>query len=315
MKRLALALVAASFGCGRAPNIDQRPQPLGNATVDTIDPWVGVSETGCTATLIGRSTALTANHCVRYEGERQEFCIYPSNNLSDATGSFCQTGTVHRYPGYSGDGDWDHDVAVLALDLDPWGRTFADVYGIQPRRIGGWVGSGGTIRLVGYGYSGTNSRIKRYGYNSVSDVYGQTIEYDDNSRTYSENGDSGGPVFVGDSDCEVALIVTSGDTIWPFFDWDGITSRVDTKASWIQSVANDWSVYTCGQTSCGDGYCQSPETCATCPQDCGACPAGPCNGQPDGTVCGDDCCTGFNTCRAGVCTTGSCCNTAHCCSL
>ena len=110
-------------------------------------------------------------------------------------------------------------------------------------------------------------------------------------------------------------MVASGDTYWPGLDWDGITSRVDTKAAWIQSTSNDPTVYTCGYAACGDGYCQSPETCSTCPQDCGACPPGPCGGQPDGTPCGYDCCSGFNTCRSGVCTTGSCCNTTHCCSL
>jgi hypothetical protein len=207
----------------------------------------------------------------------------------------------------------------LRLDGD-----FTSAFGVQPKRIGSAPYEGERIRLVGYGAtvegSGTGGGYKRMGYNVIADVSTNTFYHDDTSQSYDAGGDSGGPIFNGDSDCEVGSYTGITATyIWPFgnIDTDYTATRLDTKLWWIQPASGDPSVLACNQTRCGDGFCQSPETCSTCPQDCGACPdpGNPCSGQPDGTDCGDDCCTGFNRCRGGVCTTGTCCNTQACCQL
>ncbi len=56
---------------------------------------------------------------------------------------------------------------------------------------------------------------------------------------------------------------------------------------------------------CPDGFCNGGETCATCPQDCGACPPGcpdgACNGTETCSTCPQDC----GTCPPG-CGDGSC---------
>jgi hypothetical protein len=50
--------------------------------------------------------------------------------------------------------------------------------------------------------------------------------------------------------------------------------------------------------SCGDGACAAPESCASCPADCGAC----------GPTCGDQACSGGETCHtcAADCQSASC---------
>ena len=82
---------------------------------------------------------------------------------------------------------------------------------------------------------------------------------------------------------------------------------------------------SCESCSCGDGVCDTSETCESCPEDCGACVCGDgeCTSGEDCEVCPDDCgpCT---TCGDGVCDPyaedcsvcpsdcGSCCGDGFC---
>jgi V8-like Glu-specific endopeptidase len=319
MKRFTIALLLA--GCQQAPPAaDEKSPAIVNGTLDYGDPAVGFGGGGCSATLIGRRTALLAAHCVGNDYQRDEFC----NCTPWFTCNTCMGGYDRVYPSFdhrygTSYDDPNDDVAIIILDGD-----YTATYGVQPKRIGSTPYEGERIRVVGYGATvddgtGTGGGYKRQGYNVITDVSDQTFDYDDTSQAYGVLGDSGSPTFVGDTDCEVGVFAAITATeIWPFtFDRDYTPTRLDTKLWWIQPTSGDPSVLACNQTRCGDGFCQSPETCSTCPQDCGACPdpGNPCSGQPDGTDCGDDCCTGFNKCRGGVCTTGTCCNTQACCLL
>ncbi|MFK7989701.1 MAG: hypothetical protein AB8I08_27025 [Sandaracinaceae bacterium] len=53
------------------------------------------------------------------------------------------------------------------------------------------------------------------------------------------------------------------------------------------------------QASCGDGRCQPPEDCDTCPSDCGSC-------------CGDGRCAPPEDCNSCPTDCGSCCGDGRC---
>src|SRR5215510_10942791 len=101
--RLALwVLFVGMTGCqtsAPAPTIGEKQASIVHAEVDTDDPYVGSIGT-CTATLIGRRTALTAATCALDEA-RVSFCHYPCAQIGGCAGQ-CVLGTVHRNPGYNG---------------------------------------------------------------------------------------------------------------------------------------------------------------------------------------------------------------------
>jgi hypothetical protein len=66
------------------------------------------------------------------------------------------------------------------------------------------------------------------------------------------------------------------------------------------------------QAVCGDGICQSPETCGSCPQDCGGCA---CSSTAEcayawicgaGGICTTTGCDATHPCNGGCCTNGTC---------
>ncbi len=68
-----------------------------------------------------------------------------------------------------------------------------------------------------------------------------------------------------------------------------------------------------GTPPCGDATCAVPETCESCPQDCGACPIcgdGECNGDEDCTACDIDC-GKCPTCPNGTCAADESCLTCE----
>src|SRR5438132_8067656 len=111
-----LIVVVALAGCQNVPP-NESSRPIINGTVESGDPAVGFTSYAfgyftCTATLIGRRTALTAAHCSGGEGAIRTFCTAPCADLNQCPSS-CVTGIAHVYPGYGGTGDFDHDIAVI----------------------------------------------------------------------------------------------------------------------------------------------------------------------------------------------------------
>jgi len=86
-----------------------------------------------------------------------------------------------------------------------------------------------------------------------------------------------------------------------------------TECSWdsgsnICNITNKGFLGCCGPGSgpyCGDGSCNGTETCATCPGDCGACPACNCGNWVNG-VCGGGSCTATQREQTRTCVPAGC---------
>lgn len=313
LSKLGVLLVAALTGCGvpteepRAVEpgaaLESRSAEIINGYVDNGHPSVGlVYPSGCTGTLVGRRTVITAAHCVDYNYQYGSFC----------SGNSCMSGSYQKHPNYNND-NYHNDIAVLNLSGD-----FQAYSGIVPSRIASSAPSTGwTVNIVGYGCTvwdtSTGYGTKRQGWNTIHDVDGLTIQWDDDGSARLCQGDSGGPAFRG-SDCQIG--VHSHRQGWTG-GYDDVATRVDATAGWVRSAAADSSILSCGQTVCGDGTCHPGENNVSCPGDCQpVCGNWVCESNEPGAcvndcpVCGDgtcsdleygNCASDCGTCGNGIC--------------
>jgi hypothetical protein len=287
----AVVVMLALAGCGMSQDeghgadevmLSSRSSNVINGHVTNAFPsvgWLG----GCTATLIGRRTVLTAAHCVSANGQAGTFC-------SDG---FCVGGTYYKHPNYNPDGFFN-DIAVLRLDSD-----FQALSGIIPTRIASSAPREGEyFQIYGFGCTNRETRAgtgtKRVGTNFLFDVDPLKIQYDDEDGALACPGDSGGPLFRNLTDCQIGVTSHRQGTL---DGKDQVATRVDATAGWVRSVTGDASILSCGQTVCGDGTCHREENNLTCASDCPpVCGNELCEGN-EGSTCPTDC----GDCGDGYC--------------
>jgi secreted trypsin-like serine protease len=208
------------------------------------------SEWGCTGTLIGPKTVLTAGHCLDCATR-----IYIGSDVEQPGGRIVGVATKVRHPGYRDNG-YEHDVMILLLD--------EEVDDVTPRRLAGTaaIDRATNGRVVGFGHIDPNGEFG-YGRKRQVDVPIASPDCRGSSRGRSDadqygchpgreivagrpglerdscSGDSGGPFYIeavagqwllagAVSRATQSARRTCGD--------GGVYVRVDAYRDWIESI-------------------------------------------------------------------------------
>jgi hypothetical protein len=210
-------------GCGgedplSAVNVLQSSITNGKPTSDY--PTVG-EISGCTATLVGKKTVLTAAHCV-WTGGSYSFKVAGSK----------YSGKAVRHPSYGGF-NLSNDIALIRLTQAP---------PVTPTPISNAAPAvGDEVVLVGFGVTseyGKDGGIKRMAKNTIAKVTKTTIVFYGSGGDIGNTcyGDSGGPAFSTINGHFVVVGVTSrGD----YCGKDGVDTRVDTFRDWVMQASNN----------------------------------------------------------------------------
>ncbi len=304
---------------------------------------VDSSSIGCTGTLIGPSTVLTAAHCVVMGGQ-----VRPPTSASGAGGMGNVT-SIYVHPQYNKcqpagttfANAAGRDLAVVKLDRSilPAGMSAATLSNATPP-------AGTALTAVGFGLPYGDRRLGSFrsrsssgpGELNISGVNAGMCGGDSGAGYFSSGGCSGSPAPVivavessqalgeSQSSCYVGSKEATAD-VANSSNQSFITSALAGNATpFDPNAALDCctpgavracsgGTQTCGsdgrwggcQSSggyCGDYSCSGSETCSTCPYDCGQCAA----------ICGDFVCGSGESCYSCPFDCGSCCNASQCSS-
>ena len=225
---LISTLIVAACGPGPLPELPELAEldmPVAWGKPDKGHPEVG-DLGGCSSTLIGRSTVLTAAHCVPSKTRTYTFKTLGSTYYSSSV-------TVHA--DYNGDITNDADLAVVHLR--------SKVLGVKPAQlVPDALKAKEKIVLVGFGLTDTdqlNGGEKYVGENVIDMLSSMTFSILNEKGAGSCPGDSGGPSFVFRDGKERQAGIHSRGTFPPCGSLFGsaIDVRVDTFRAWIEKQA------------------------------------------------------------------------------
>lgn len=311
---LATCALAA---CASPVETSSQAQAVTNATPDHGDPAVvglvdQTDQLGCTASIIGPHTAITAAHCIG-TSERKLRAFFGAD--AAIGGTFIAVSDARMHPLFDPGG---HDIAMLTL------REEAPVTPLALERAAAETLDGSSIRVVGYGITGgqrTDEGMKREGTARIAAVQAEEfITVPDPSL--SCNGDSGGPALLpagtiagvvsrGDSRCNDHAVysrvdIARADLIDPYIaETAPGTASVGERCLYegqcdggpCLQAHDDPELYFCSRACERDADCPSEMSCAVdgCryPEPSPGALGSPCDG--------DDACTS-HVCRDQVCT-------------
>lgn len=182
----------------------------------SFTPWaypystIGQTETGCTATMVGRMVAVTAAHCVRFSTGTITFGR--GFNGSHAGESLTTIGWHWYAWGQStfNPQNSTNDWAILIMDRDPnlgWlGAAWVPLpTSVDSARNYPWISGWST----GYGaHQGVYDNLNRFKRGSTSQTGG--ARYPNWIATYDVEPNDSGSSFVRDSDSRVVTILSAG---------------------------------------------------------------------------------------------------------
>ena len=205
-------------GDGVADEIGTRQQSIINGEVTGDYPSTGLllfsdnfetATVGCTATLIGCQTVLTAAHCVCPEDVYSGTCAVQPRGLFFQHAGYYEVAEINVHPDYRrlSNSALEHDIAVITL-TEP-------VSGIEPTPIQMEQPALGPATIVGFGR--TSESLHDYGVKRTGTA--QLTACDGNESDAQHlcwrndsllcQGDSGGPLFVGEGDAMTIAGVSS----------------------------------------------------------------------------------------------------------
>jgi hypothetical protein len=206
--RRALWLSCTLSACASPPPTTRASQAVTNGAADAGDPAVialvdSEDTIGCTASVIGPHTAITAAHCLAGRDPRGLRAMFGS---SLADGTFVAIADARLHPAFDGT-SFAHDVAMLTLrEPSPVPPLALDMRTIDASLVDT------TFTVVGFGTTAAASSdggAKRVGTARISDVLPEELTaVPDPSQPC--RGDSGGPALL--SPDAVAAVVSRGDT-------------------------------------------------------------------------------------------------------
>ncbi len=249
--RRALWLSCTLSACASPAVTTQASQAVTNGAADAGDPaviaLVDMADTiGCTASVIGPHTAITAGHCLAGRDPRTLRAMFGS---SLADGTFVAIADARVHPAFDAI-SFAHDVAMLTLrEESPVPPLALDERAIDTSLVDT------TFTVVGFGTTSASSSDggeKRTGTARISDVQADELTaVPDPSQPC--RGDSGGPaLFAPDA---VAAVVSRGDTACSDH---AIYARIDVaRVSLVDPYLADTAPGTArtGDACFYDGHC------------------------------------------------------------
>lgn len=235
-------LLSIFSACGGDQQVDvtEYTAPITNGTIDNSHQAVAYLEISssqgafaCTATLIGKTTLLSAAHCLLDEDgnvDVKAITAYFGNTPYVAT-------SWVAHPDYNHGGS---DVAIIKLAQEPAGIIPYALYSQAPV-------VNQEITIVGYGITADNlsdSGTKRVAKNLVVGVDDIDINYKGTGSGYGSicSGDSGGPSFIEVNGQEIVVGVHSYG-LGKYCGEDEYDSRVDVVIPWIKQFDSSISVF------------------------------------------------------------------------
>lgn len=328
MRRLGTIAVLLAVGCEPAPEgaggAGAARSPIVGGAVELGDPEVFMlfqrydngHESGCTGTLIGRRSIITAAHCVDPRignGTSMEIWVTNQTYANQATSTELIRATELRmHPSWDPSVGLEHDVAMLLLESapvavtpKPWSSDRLDELGGRP------------LRAVGYGANeppNSGGGVKRSADLTFRQLTTTHIIIGDQSKTGICRGDSGGPSFHTFPNGAERLVGVHSFTLNQQCT-DGADVRLDypSYAAFVKAWLEEKEVPTCEEDRrCVLGCVPVDQDCACaadglcgaecldlskdpdCPKDCVAdgvcslqeCPTPDVDCVPEGEPCG-----------------------------